>query len=107
MHDALGRLGCPENQFRLIKSFLSERKVMYRTSTAAVEQKYNVGCPKDSNSGPFFWNLVADSLLKLDLGKFLRIIAYADDFGLVVEAPNAYVCGRRVNEALIRIARWA
>lgn len=51
---ALGKMRCPRNLFKLVKSFLSERKVSYRTKVLSLLREYNVGCPQVSNSGPFF-----------------------------------------------------
>lgn len=69
--------------------------------------EYNVGCQQASNSEPFFWNLDPNSLFDLDLGHFVKLIAYSDDFALLIEAPNAYMCVRRVERALARIEEWA
>lgn len=52
--DALGRMRCPRNLFNLVKSFLSERKVKYRTEILFLIHEYNVSCPQASNSSPFF-----------------------------------------------------
>lgn len=63
--EALGRMRCPGNLFKLVKSFLSEWKVLYRTDITTLVHEYNVGCPQGSNYEPFFWNLVANSPLEL------------------------------------------
>lgn len=75
----------------MVKSFLSERKVLYLRDISTLVHEYKVGCPQGSNSGPFFWNLVANLLLELDLGRFVKLIAYTDDFALLIEATHAYV----------------
>lgn len=96
----------PSNLYRLVRNFLSERSVFYRTSFSSLERQHDKDCSQGSNSGPFFWNLVANSLLDLDLREFVRIIACADDFAVIVEAHNTYVCSRRANVALERVAKW-
>lgn len=49
---------------------------------------------------------MANSLLEFDLGEFVQIIAYADDFAVFIKAPNAYICSRRKNIALEMISKW-
>lgn len=98
----LSNLRCPKNFFHLLRSFLSERKVVYRTEISSLEWECNVGCPQVSNSGPFFWSVIANTLLDLDLGECVKIIAYANDFGLLIEAPNAYQYSRS-NVSLAKI----
>lgn len=72
----------------------------------SLESQCDKGCPQGSNPGPFFWNLVANSLLELDLWQYVKVIAYADDVAVLAKAPNAYICDRREN-ALAKIALWA
>lgn len=98
---------CPRNWYRLVRDYLSNRTVVYRTATMNLERHYDRGAPQDSNSGPFLSNLIANSLLELDLWEFVKIIAYADDFTLLIEAPIAYQCRRKASAALERIATWA
>lgn len=80
IYSQLGKMGSPNNLYRLVRNHLSERSVFHRTAFSSLDCHYDKGCPQSSNSGPFFWNLVVNSLLELDLGEFVRIIAYADDF---------------------------
>lgn len=107
IYSQLGNMGCPRNMYRLVRSFLSERSVLYRTAFSPLERQYDKGWLQGYNSGPFFWNMVANSLLELDLGECVRIIAYADDLAITVEAPNAFICGRMANVTLEKIERWA
>lgn len=51
--DALGRMGCLRNLFRLVKSFLYERKILYQTENSSVVHEYNVCIPQGSKSGLF------------------------------------------------------
>lgn len=57
--------------------------------------------------GTFFRNLVENCLLKPDFGKFGRIIAHVDDFAIIVETPNAYICNCRAYVPLERVAKWS
>lgn len=100
-------MGCLRNLFKLVKNSLSEWKVLYHSEVSTMVHEYNVGCPQGSNFGPFFRNLVANSLLELDLRRLIKLIVYADHFILLIEAPNAYQYGRKAEQALARIARWA
>lgn len=106
-YSMLGTMRCPGNLFKLVKTSLSERKISYRIDILSLVHEYNVGFPQGSNSEPFFWNLVPNSLFELDLDQFVKLIAYSDDFALLIEAPNVYMCGRRAERALERIEEWA
>lgn len=55
-----------------------------------LERRCDKGCSQGSNSGAFFWNVVAKFLVELDLGEFGKFVAYEIDFTLLIEAPNAY-----------------
>lgn len=107
IYSQVGKMRYSPNIYRLAHSFLSERSVIYRTTYSSLERQYDKGCSQGSNSGPFFWNIVVHSLLELDLEEFFRIIAYGDDFAVLIEAPNAYICSRRANIVLEKISKWA
>lgn len=106
IYSQLGKMGCPKNLYRFLRISFSGRSVTYRTNYSFLVRVYDKGCPQGLNSRPFFWNLVVNAPLELDLGEFVRIITYSDDFALLIEAPKAYICGRRVNIALEKVARW-
>lgn len=94
---------CPKKLFHLVSVYFLRGRLC-KTEITFLEQGYNGDCPQ----GSFFWNLIANTLLELDLGEFVKIIVYADDFGLrVFLAPNAYQCSRRKNVALEKNAQWA
>lgn len=78
----LRRMGCLKNIYRLVISFLSNRSVLCRAAVMFLERQYDKGCPQGLNSGPFFWNQVVNSLPQLDLEEYVKVIAYADDFGI-------------------------
>ena len=64
------------------------------TSSVNIRRRLTKGRPQSSCCGPAFWNLLYNSLLKLELTSNSKIIAFADDLiiltgeGSVVEAEN-------------------
>lgn len=54
--------------------------------------------------GSFLLEFGCEYTFELDLGEFVRVIAYEYDFGLLIEALNTYQCSHRANIALARIA---
>lgn len=42
IYEALIKMKCPNNLFKFVRSFLSERKLLYRTATTSMVQEYNV-----------------------------------------------------------------
>ena len=64
------------------------------TSSVNIRRRLTKGRPQSSCCGPGFWNLLYNSLLKLELTSNSKIIAFADDLiiltgeGSVVEAEN-------------------
>lgn len=103
----IGRTGCPRNVYELVKSFLGNRKVVYQTVAERLEHCYSKGCPQGSNSGPLYWNVIANTALNLDLGEGVLIQAYADDFVILVGGENAHQCGLRAQVALGRLEEWS
>ncbi|GBO35987.1 Putative protein in type-1 retrotransposable element R1DM [Araneus ventricosus] len=80
----LGQANCPNNIFRLVRSYLRERWVLFETRATRVEHETKMGCPQGSCSGPIFWNIVADSLLVQTFPCKTYVQTYADDLVLVI-----------------------
>ena len=103
----LVKIGCPRNIYQLVRSYLQDRRVVYSTPISTQKHSYSRGCPQGSCSGPLCWLLVANSLLKMDLGPHVTTMAYADDFVVLVSGPNAYSISKSANIALEKITGWA
>lgn len=75
----LRELGCPNNLYTILKSYLNDRKVKVECGTSNVEKMINKGCPQGSVLGPILWNLNYDAILEALDGVNCEAIAYADD----------------------------
>ncbi|GBN96140.1 hypothetical protein AVEN_195163-1 [Araneus ventricosus] len=80
----LGQANCPNNIFRLVRSYLRERWVLFETRATRVQHETKRGCPQGSCRGPIFWNIVADSLLVQTFPCKKYVQAYADDLVHVI-----------------------
>jgi len=54
----LKELKCPRNLFNLSRSYFSDRTASLRGNTLKIEKPVTMGCPQDSCSGPWFWNIL-------------------------------------------------
>ncbi|KAH7932688.1 hypothetical protein HPB49_000978 [Dermacentor silvarum] len=57
---------CPANLYHLLRSFLSGRRVVYRSSAGEVSACPSIGSPQGSPISPLLWNIIIHSLLDLD-----------------------------------------
>jgi len=73
--------GCPISLVKLIKSFLSSRSGLLRSSIS-LSIKIALGCPQGSILSPFLWNILLEELLSMQFPFSFVIIAYADDLVL-------------------------
>lgn len=70
---------CPRNLYILTKNFFKNRKVGV-TFNDYIYKQAERGCPQGSCSGPLYWNIIYNSLLKIKcLPKDCEIIGFADD----------------------------
>ena len=84
----LKRKRCPKNIYKLIKDYLSERKVLIRDGVNEVTRKISKGCPQGSVLGPTLWNLIIDIILWAIIEKHSETIAYADDQVILIEGNS-------------------
>lgn len=98
--------GVDGNLFKIICSYLKDRRVALNyigeQLTAATER----GCIQGSVIGPLLWNVLLDPLLqRADTGR-ARIQAFADDILILADADSVADLNAQVNEALDMVASW-
>jgi hypothetical protein len=49
------------------------------TNSVSIERSVRKGCPQGSCCGPGYWNLLYNSLLKLEFTSHSKAVAFADD----------------------------
>jgi len=64
---ALKYLGCRRNLYNLSKGYFSHRTAVMFTNSVSIKRRMTKGCPQGFCCGPGFWNLLYNSLLKLEL----------------------------------------
>ncbi|GBM35616.1 Retrovirus-related Pol polyprotein from type-1 retrotransposable element R1, partial [Araneus ventricosus] len=103
----LKKSGCPRNLFKLAASFLEGRSISFKYGDTVTSRDYSIGCPQGSNSGPLYWLLVVNDALELDFGQDVRILAYADDIYLFVEATGKQNIKKFAESALSKLQEWS
>jgi len=98
---------CPENIYKLLKSYLSERQVLFNYGEVQTRKALNRGCPQGSVLGPTLWNVLYNQLLDLDLPSGAQIIGFADDTMLIVTACKAKQIETIANKSLEIISNWS
>ncbi|UYV64838.1 hypothetical protein LAZ67_3002121 [Cordylochernes scorpioides] len=101
----LERLNCPEYITGLVKSFLEDRRVSYSAWTATECTSSQLGTPQGSALSPFLWNIVARTIFTLPSIKDSRLIAYADDFTLMIQVRGRLPVSA-TNNFLERLTSW-
>ena len=71
------------------------------------EKRITRGCPQGSCCGPGLWNVQYNPILNLRYTKHTKIIAFADDLVLMVEADSIGEAENFTNIELNKIAEWA
>lgn len=70
----------PAYLIRLVRSYFSERYVMYKDSAGVYRRReVTAGVPQGSVLGPFLWNLAYDWVLEVKEWSMCSVICYADD----------------------------
>jgi hypothetical protein len=87
--------GCPRNLYYLSQGYFSQRTAVMSTNSVSIERRVRKGCPQGSCCGPGFWNLLYNSLLKLEFTSHSEVIAFADDLIILTKGESSV-------EAIIR-----
>uniref|UniRef100_A0A1B6E1N0 Reverse transcriptase domain-containing protein n=1 Tax=Clastoptera arizonana TaxID=38151 RepID=A0A1B6E1N0_9HEMI len=98
---------CPGNLYRVVVSYLSNRKVVVRSGNHVKEWEATMGCPQGSVLGPIFWNMVMDEMLQSFREEGIECIAYADDLAIVVSGNSRLELETAAQDAMDALAGWA
>lgn len=74
----------PNNLVGLVKHYFQEREVVYEGKTFTKRRILTRGCPQGSCSGPGFWIVLFNVLLREEFGPDVYLVGYADDVVLVI-----------------------
>jgi len=64
---ALKDLGYPRNLYNLSRGYFSHRTAVIFTNNVSIKRRITKGCPQGPCCSPGFWNLLHNTLLKLEL----------------------------------------
>ncbi|GBN20133.1 hypothetical protein AVEN_46028-1 [Araneus ventricosus] len=90
-----------------LKDILSNRKVIIQTQESPAIWQQTKGCAQSSCSGPAFWNLVADNILKTDWPQNVHLQAFAADFAFVISHKTKDGVQQLANRAITTFSNWA
>jgi hypothetical protein len=79
---------CPRNLYYLSQGYFSQRTAVMSTNSISIERSVTKGCPQVSCCKPGFWNLLYNSLLKLDFTSHSKVIAFADDLIILTKGES-------------------
>jgi len=98
---------CPRNLYYLTQDYLKERKAVIKKSSFNIEKIITIGCPQGSCCGSGFWNIQYNPLLNLSYTKHTKVLAFADDLAIMLEAESIGEAENFANIELNKIAEWA
>ncbi|GBL89941.1 Retrovirus-related Pol polyprotein from type-1 retrotransposable element R1 [Araneus ventricosus] len=98
---------CPNNLFRLILDYFTHRQISYCFDNHTWSFPADRGVPQGSCSGPFYWNLVMDTVFLENLPSECYLQAFADDLILVVRGCSKVEIETRAQLALDQLIAWA
>lgn len=84
----------------VIKSYISLRKIGFRSSDGIRWFDTFLGCPQGSCLGPLLWLIVADKILKCYSAMDTSIVSYADDFVVFGGANTRRDLENKINNRL-------
>ena len=98
---------CPRNFYYLIQGYFSERTAALTTNNISIERRVTKGCPQGSCCGPGFWNLLYNSIFKLQFTSRTNLIAFADNLIILTKGESIVEAENYTNLELRKISDWA
>ncbi|UYV81652.1 hypothetical protein LAZ67_20001817 [Cordylochernes scorpioides] len=100
-------MGCPDNLCSLVHDFLRDRRISLSFGGRKLERNCARGCPQGSCCGPILWNILVNTVFQEELPEGARLVLYADDQFLIIEAASRAKAEKCVGTSLQILSIWA
>lgn len=98
-------MGIRGKTLELLKSYLNNRTCCTKIKKKLSKIKtVSCGIPQGTSLGPLLFNIYINSLAKIKVNS--KLVLFADDTALVIEADNHAELYQKANEDLIKIRNW-
>jgi hypothetical protein len=95
--------GCPRNLFYLSQGYFGQRTAVMSTNIVSIERRVTKVCPQGSCCGPGFWDLLYNSLLKMEFTSHSKAITFADDLIILTKGESIIEAKNYMNVELRKI----
>lgn len=100
------RFHAPAYLMRMIRSYLSDRELLYHTSGGPKRRIVTSGAAQGSILGPDLWNASYDGIFSIDMPDETHLVGFADDIAALIVARDVPEAQRRLNQVMIRTMSW-
>ncbi|UYV83990.1 SYK [Cordylochernes scorpioides] len=100
-------MGCPDNLCSLVRDFLRDRRISLSFGGRKLERNCARGCPQGSCCGTILWNILVNTVFQEELPEGARLVLYADDQFLIIEAASRAKAEKCVGTSLQILSIWA